>query len=95
MAVVQSTYAEAMRAGLPGMVANAETQNVLTRTNAGATAIAFGMPVMRSGDHGCVLGTQEVLEAVGAAGVPAPAGATITAAPVVTAGAKIGVYRYR
>lgn len=92
MAVVQASYTETMRAGFPGMVANAETQNIITRTNAGAAAIAFGMPVLRSGDHGCVLGTQEVFEAAGAAGVPAPAGATITAAPTVGAGAKEGVY---
>lgn len=92
MATVQSTYGETMRPGFPGMVANSETQNVITRTNAGAADIAFGMPVHRSGDHGCVLGTQETLEAVGAAGNPAPAGATITAAPTVSAGAKEGVY---
>jgi len=92
MATVQSSYSDTQRAGLPGMVANSETQNLITRTNSSATAIAFGMPVIRSGDHDCVLASAETLEAAGANGGTAPAGATITAAPTVSAGAKLGVY---
>jgi hypothetical protein len=93
MATVQSTYGETMRAGLPGMVANAEDQNVITRTNSGASAIGFGLPVMRDGDHSCVLGSLETLEAASSNGAVAPAGATITANPTVSAGAKIGRYK--
>ncbi len=48
-------------------------------------------------DAGTVLGriTKGALTAVGAAGSPAPAGATITAAPAVTAGlTKVGVHTF-
>lgn len=91
MSTVQSTYND-MRSGLPGLIANAENQNVITKTNSGATAIAFGMPVIRSGDHACVLASQETYEAESANGDTAPAGATMTANPTVSAGAKLGVY---
>lgn len=91
MATVQSTYSETMRKGLPGMIANAETQNIITRTNAGATAIAFGMPVIRSGDHGCVLGTQETLEATSEANA-GNTGNGAMGAVTVGADAKVGDY---
>jgi hypothetical protein len=91
MPFVQTTYSDTMRAGLPGMVVNSELQNIITRTNSGSSAIAFGIPVIRSGDHTCVLATQETLEGVGANGASAPAGATIGAI-TVSAGAKKGIY---
>lgn len=47
----QSTYTQFQAAGFPGMPANMEEWNALTRT-ASAT-IAFGAPVQRNGDHGC------------------------------------------
>lgn len=89
MPAVQTTYADGMRAGLPGMIANAEGVNVITRTADGG--IGFGLPVIRTGDHTCILASQETLEAVGANGDQAPAGATIGAI-TVSAGAKEGVY---
>lgn len=92
MAAAQTTYAENIGVGIPGAVASAENPGSrITRTAAGN--IGFGLPVIRVGDHKAALATQETYEAVGAAGVPAPAGATISAAPVVGAGAKLGVYR--
>lgn len=91
MPAVQTTYGETMRVGVPGMIVNSETQNVITKTNNSATAIPFGQPVMRSGDHTCVFASANVITASGANGVPAPAGATISAV-VVGAGAKAGVY---
>ncbi len=84
------TYSATGRIGVPGMIVNAEDANTITRTADGG--IGFGLPVIRTGDHTCVLATQETLEAAGAAGSPAPAAATITAAPTVGAGAKEGVY---
>lgn len=54
MAVLQSTYSEDIAAGYPGMVANGETSNRITRTCETAAGIGFGVPVYRgTGDHGC------------------------------------------
>lgn len=48
---LQTTYSMNQPAGYPGMSANMEEWNGLTKT---ATAtIAFGAPVQRSGDKGC------------------------------------------
>lgn len=54
MTVLQSTYSEDLPKGYPGMVANGETSNRLTRTCEDAGGIGFGKAVFRgSGDHGC------------------------------------------
>ncbi len=54
MAVLQSTYSEDITAGFPGMVANGETSNRITRTCEVAAGVGFGVPVYRgTGDHGC------------------------------------------
>lgn len=58
MAIVQNTFSENAALGFPGMVANGETSNRLTRT--AEAAIGFGVPAYRgTGDHGCtgVVGT--------------------------------------
>lgn len=56
MAELQTTYTDTVAKGYPGMVANGETSNRITRTCETAAGIAFGQPVYRgSGDHGCVL----------------------------------------
>lgn len=53
MPVLQSTYGDPAK-GYPGMIANGETSNRITRTCEDAAGIAFGKPVYRgSGDHGC------------------------------------------
>lgn len=53
MAVVQSTYAETIPVGYPGMVANGETSNRVSRTVEDAAGIGFGKAVFRgSGVHG-------------------------------------------
>jgi hypothetical protein len=55
MAELQTTYTDAVAKGYPGMVANGETSNRITRTVETAAGIAFGRPVYRgTGDHGCV-----------------------------------------
>ena len=54
MAVVQSTYSTAIPNGYPGMVANGETSNRLTRSCEDAAGLAFGAPCFRGAtDHGC------------------------------------------
>lgn len=50
---IQSTYATDYARGFPGMIANGETSNRISRTVEDAAAIAFGKAVFRgSGDHG-------------------------------------------
>lgn len=54
MPVLQNSYTENLALGYPGMVANGETSNRITRTVETAGGIGFGKPVYRgSGDHGC------------------------------------------
>lgn len=54
MAVVQSTYATDLTKGYPGMVANGEDSNRISRTIEDAAGIGFGRPAYRGvGDHGC------------------------------------------
>ncbi|MFN3836774.1 MAG: hypothetical protein ACK4MI_03580 [Brevundimonas sp.] len=54
MAVNQDTYTANLASGYPGMIANGETSNRITRTCEDAGGIPFGAPVYRgSGDHGC------------------------------------------
>lgn len=56
MPELQLSYSESVAAGYPGMVANGETSNRITRTCETAAGIGFGQPVYRgSGDHGCTL----------------------------------------
>lgn len=51
---IQSTYATDYAKGYPGLVANGETSNRISRTVEDAAGIAFGVPVYRAaGDHGC------------------------------------------
>lgn len=54
MAVLQDTYSTTLASGYPGMVANGETSNRISRTCEDAGGIPFGVAVYRgSGDHGC------------------------------------------
>jgi hypothetical protein len=54
MAELQTSYTETVAAGYPGMVANGETSNRISRTCEDAGGILFGAPVFRgTGDHGC------------------------------------------
>jgi hypothetical protein len=53
MAELQTSYSETVPAAYPGMVANGETSNRISRTCETAAGIAFGQPVYRgTGDHG-------------------------------------------
>lgn len=56
MATVQSTYNNARAAGFPGMIANGETSNRISRTVETADGIGFGKPVYRgTGDNGVIV----------------------------------------
>jgi hypothetical protein len=53
MAEVQTSYTETIANGYPGMIANGETSNRISRTCEDAAGIAFGVPAFRgTGDHG-------------------------------------------
>jgi hypothetical protein len=54
MAVVQSTYTQSIPVGFPGMVANGEEGNRLSRTVEDAAGLPFGRAAFRgAGDRGC------------------------------------------
>jgi len=54
MAEVQTTYASDIPVAFPGMVANGETSNRISRTVEDAAGIPFGRAAFRGvGDHGC------------------------------------------
>lgn len=56
MAELQTAYSDTIAAGFPGMVANGETSNRITRTIEDAAGIGFGKAAFRgSGDHGCTV----------------------------------------
>ncbi len=92
MGAVQTTYGTAMGLAVAGMLADMQKSNIISRTASGN--IGFGLPVIRVGDHNAILATQETFEAAAAANATnPPAGATITAAPTVSAGAVLGTYK--
>ena len=92
MAAVQTTYSENPPVGTPGMVANAELSNVISRTLEGDD-LAFGLPVIRgAGDHTCAIASQETLEAAATA-FAGNTGNGAMGSITVSAGAKIGTYK--
>lgn len=85
MAELQTSYTDGIAAGYPGMVANGETSNRITRTCEDAAGIPFGVPVYRgSGDHGCTdtVGTAATFLGISIA----------TSALALTAGATADLY---
>lgn len=95
MAFAQTTYSASPAIGLPGLVANAELCNKVTRTvESAAPGIAFGQPAFRgSGDHGVIAGATFAATGAGSAAASGNVGTgAITAAPAITAGAKAGRY---
>lgn len=54
MPILQSTYTDDLALGFPGMVANGETSNRITRSVQDSGGIGFGRAVYRgTGDHDC------------------------------------------
>ena len=93
MAFAQSTYSTAPAKGLPGLVANEEKCNKISRTVESAAGIAFGQPAYRgSGDHGVIVGGTFAATGAGSEGAGNVGTGTITDAPTVAAGAKQGRY---
>ncbi|WP_066795082.1 structural cement protein Gp24 [Sphingomonas soli] len=88
---LQSTYSDTIAAGYKGLVANGETSNRITRTIETAGGIGFGVVAYRgAGDHGCV--AAQTLVAAGSEDAGNTGTGTVTDAPTVSAGAKIGRY---
>ena len=57
MAIVQDTYNETPDKGFPGMIANGELRNSISRTVADAGGLAFGAGGFRNGTDGQVTAT--------------------------------------
>jgi hypothetical protein len=92
MAAVQTSYSDASAVGTPGMVANTELVNKISRVLEGAD-LAFGVPVIRgSADALCALASQETLEAAATA-YAGNTGNGAMGAITVSAGAKVGTYK--
>jgi hypothetical protein len=92
MAELQTTYSDTIAAGYPGMIANGENGNRISRSCETAAGIGFGKAVYRgAGDHGCLLA--QTLVGAGSEAASGNVGtSTITDVPTVAAGAKIGRY---
>lgn len=92
MAVLQSTYSDDYAKGFPGMIANGETSNRISRTVEQSGGIAFGKPAYRSSDHG-VDTTEAVATFMGftIANYAAPASDTGTYADSYPEGSTAGI----
>lgn len=90
MAELQTTYSDTIAVAYPGMIANGETSNRISRTCETAAGIGFGKAVYRgAGDHGCLLA--QTLTA-SAAALGTNTGNGTMGAITVTAGAMPGKY---
>lgn len=89
----QTSFGTSYAAGYPGMRANTEPENVISRTVESAAGITPGQPAFRgSDDHGCVVGAAFAATGAGAAVAGNTGAQTITAAPPVASPAKPGRY---
>jgi hypothetical protein len=93
MGILQNSFPTTAPVGFPGMRANSERENVISRTLESAAGVDLGQPVFRgASDMGAVVGA-----AFAATGVAAAAagntGNGAMGAITVSAGAKQGVYR--
>lgn len=93
MAEVQTSYSESFAIGYKGFVPSGELQNRISRTIEDAGGIGFGVAAFRgSGDHGCT--ATQTLVGAGSEQAGNTGTATITDAPTVAAGTKIGRHRF-
>lgn len=91
MSTLQSTYTDDPAIGYAGMVLSGATSNRITRTVEDSAGILFGKGVFRgSGDHGVV--AAQTLTGAGSAAAGNVGTCTITSAPTVGYGAKLGRY---
>lgn len=94
MAFAQTTYGTAPAIGLPGLIANAELSNRVSREVESAAGIAFGQPAFRgSADHGVIVGATFAATGAGSEASGNVGTGTITDAPTIAAGAKAGRYQ--
>lgn len=93
MATFQSTFNTTFPHGFPGMRANTEPENVISRTVETAAGIAIGQPAFRgSDDHGCIAGATQAGTGSSSAG-SGNTGNGAMGAITVSAGAKQGNYQ--
>lgn len=91
MAEVQTTYSDTLAVGYKGMIATGGNGDRISRTVENSGGIGFGVVAYRgSGDHGCV--ATQTLVAAGSEDAGNTGTGTVTDAPTVSAGAKIGRY---
>lgn len=94
MAFAQTTYSSAPAIGLPGLIANEELCNKISREVESSAGIAFGQPAFRgSADHGIVIGGTFAATGAGSEAAGNVGTGVITDAPAITAGAKAGRYQ--
>lgn len=90
MTELQTSYTETVAAGYPGMVANGETSNRISRTVENSGGIAFGKVAYRgANDHGCLA---SVTLTASAAALGTNTGNGAMGAITVSAGARHGNY---
>jgi len=90
---LQPTYATGVAVGVPGMIANEEKCNKVSRTVETAAGIAFGQPAFRgAAEHGAVAGATFAATGAGTADATNTGTTTITASPGVVAPAMQGRY---
>lgn len=90
MTELQTSYTETVTVGYPGLIANGETSNRISRTVENSGGIAYGKAAYRgSGDHGCIA-TQTLTASAAALGTNTGNG--VMGAITVSIGAKKGDY---
>lgn len=93
MTNVQPVYATGVAVGVPGMIANEEKCNKISRTVESVAGVAFGQPCFRgANDHGCVVGGTFAGTSVSSVDGTNVGTATISATPAVAAPAMAGRY---
>lgn len=92
MANLQPIYAGGVAVAVPGMCANEERANRISRTVESAL-LAFGQPAFRgANDHGCIAGSAFVATSVSSVDAGNLGSGTITATPAIAAPAQAGIY---
>lgn len=93
MAVLQSVYTDTVDKGFPGMIANTELANIISRTVESTTAQFGALALRGANDHGCITATAETLAAAAPVANAGNTGNGVFAAtPAIGAGAMVGTY---
>jgi hypothetical protein len=93
MATYQTDYGVTPGKGYPGMIANEEKCNKISRTVQNSAGILFGQPAFRGSiDHGVLAGGTFAATGAGSAAAGNVGAGAITASPTITAPAQQGRY---